>query len=278
MIDIQISKEISNLINTELLSISNSDVYNLLGKEIKVADLNQIFKSLLQNKSQLKNVGIDLPLSFGDYHSAINKTMVVALDPKRNDKSNAIHNKKTPVEISIGSIFSLHTEEGKNTGKNCYWEFVSHLTNSSFVYLTDIYKIYYVSKDSLGQKLLSNKDSDFTEKNKPAYEKNISILKAEIKIINPNRIITLGKDARESVIKIMEIETNDEEVHIKKDNIEFIFLPHISTTVTQSIKTIGDLYRGLGIITKNDEILQIGNELISNRSIPNILNPIELNH
>ena len=46
MIDIQISKEISNLINTELLSISNSDVYNLLDKEIKVADLNQIFKSL----------------------------------------------------------------------------------------------------------------------------------------------------------------------------------------------------------------------------------------
>ena len=208
MIDIQISKEISNLINTELLSISNSDVYNLLDKEIKVADLNQIFKSLLQNKSQLKNVGIDLPLSFGDYHSAINKTMVVALDPKRNDKSNAIHNKKTPVEISIGSIFSLHTEEGKNTGKNCYWEFVSHLTNSSFVYLTDIYKIYYESKDSLGQKLLSNKDSDFTEKNKPAYEKNISILKAEIKIINPNRIITLGKDARESVIKIISNKIN----------------------------------------------------------------------
>jgi hypothetical protein len=140
--------------------------------------------------------------------------------------------------------------------------------------LTDIYKIYYESKDSFGQKLLSNKDTDFTEKNNPAYEKNISILKEEIKIINPNRIITLGKDARDSVIKIMDIETSDEEVHVSKDNIEFIFLPHISTTVTQSIKTIGDLYRGLGIITKNDKILQIGKELISNKNIPNILNPL----
>jgi hypothetical protein len=278
-LDLSVKSSISELINAELLVGKFNDIYTILDNDIKISELNEVFKQLLQSKSQISNIGIDLPLSFGDYSSMNFKTVVVALDPKRNDKSNKNQNQdKENPSISVGSIFNLHTDEGKNTGKNCYWEFVSHLTNSSFVYLTDIYKIYYESKDSLGQKLLSNKDSDFTEKNKPAYEKNISILKEEIKFINPNRIITLGKDARESVIKIMEIETNDEEVHIKKDNIEFIFLPHISTTVTQSTKTIGDLYRGLGIITKNDKILQIGNELISNKSIPNILNPIELNH
>jgi hypothetical protein len=37
MIDIHISKEISNLINTELLSVSNSYTHNLLEKELKVA-------------------------------------------------------------------------------------------------------------------------------------------------------------------------------------------------------------------------------------------------
>ena len=271
MIDIQISKEISNLINTELLSISNSDVYNLLDKEIKVADLNQIFKSLLQNKSQLKNVGIDLPLSFGDYHSAINKTMVVALDPKRNDKSNAIHNKKTPVEISIGSIFSLHTEDGKKTGKNSYWEFISYISKSGFVYVTDIYKIYYETKDETGQILLSNKDKAFIASNEPPYVQNVSILKKEIEIVNPNRIIMLGKDAKNAVIKILDLPGNNDEVILKHNGKEFVFLPHISATVTRNIKTIGDLYKGLGVITNQKEITSIGVDLLVNRRIEDIL-------
>lgn len=271
-VSLSIKSAISELINTELLSGKFDDIYTTLDKDIKISDLNNVFEHLLQSKSKVSNIGIDLPLSFGDYIPTNFKTLVVALDPKRNDKSNKTQNQnKDNPSISVGSIFSLHTDAGKNTGKNCYWEFVSHLTQFGFVYLTDIYKIYYESKDPLGQKLVSNKDSDFIEKRKPAYEKNISILKEEIKIIQPHRIITLGKDARESVIKIMGIETSDEEINIKKDNIEFIFLPHISTTVTQSIKTIGDLYRGLGIITKNDTIFKIGNELISNKNITNIL-------
>ena len=275
-LDPSLKASISELINAELLIGKFNDIYTILDNDIKISELNEVFKQLLQSKSQISNIGIDLPLSFGDYSSMNCKTVVVALDPKRNDKSNKYQNQdKQNPSISVGSIFNLHTDEGKNTGKNCYWEFVSHLTNSSFVYLTDIYKIYYESKDSFGQKLLSNKDSDFTEKNKPAYEKNISILKEEIKIINQNRIITLGKDARNAVLRIFDdIQIDKEEIQCSHKGIEYIFLPHISTTVTQSIKTIGDLYRGLGIITKNDEILQIGNELISNRSIPNILNPI----
>jgi hypothetical protein len=42
--------------------------------------------------------------------------------------------------------------------------FVSYLTQSNFVYLKDIYKIYYQTKDKNGQNLLSNKDRSFTEK------------------------------------------------------------------------------------------------------------------
>lgn len=271
MIDIPIGKEISNLINKALLSVSNSDIHTLLEKELKIADLNQIFKSLLQNKSQLKNVGIDLPLSFGDYNSSSHKTMIVALDPKRNDKSNAIHNKKTPVEISIGSIFSLHTENGKKTGKNSYWDFISYISKSGFVYVTDIYKIYYETKDEAGQILLSNKDKAFIASNEPPYVQNVSILKKEIEIINPNRIITLGKDAKNAVIKILDLPGNNDEVMLKHNGKEFVFLPHISTTVTQSIKTIGDLYKGLGIITNQKEITSIGVDLLANRRIVDIL-------
>ncbi|MFN6039059.1 MAG: hypothetical protein ACK452_11380, partial [Bacteroidota bacterium] len=187
-LDLSVKSSISELINVELFVGKFDDIYTTLDNDIKITELNEVFMLLLKSKPKISNIGIDLPLSFGDYNSINFKTLVVALDPKRNDKSNKTQNQdKENPSISVGSIFNLHTDEGKNTGKNCYWEFVQHLTKSSFVYLTDIYKIYYESKDSLGQKLLSNKDSDFIEKRKPAYEKNISILKEEIKIINPNR-------------------------------------------------------------------------------------------
>ncbi len=268
-----IKSDISKLLNVELLAGKFDDVYDIIDNDIKINELNKVFVELLQNKSHISNIGIDLPLSFGEINSTNNSTIVVALDPKRNNKSNKIQNQnKENPSISVGSIFNLHSEAGKNTGKNCYWDFVSYLTKSSFVYLTDIFKIYYEFTDSTGQKILSNKDPDFTQKSNVAYEKNISILKEEIRIINPKRIITLGKDARESVIKIMDIKTENNEIQIISNDKEFIFLPHISTTVTQSIKTIGDLYKGLGILTKNEEIFKIGSDLILNRDISKVLN------
>ncbi|MFN5385212.1 MAG: hypothetical protein ACK5CO_00160, partial [Bacteroidota bacterium] len=72
-------------------------------------------------------------------YTSTNKTMIIALDQKRN--------KQDSKAVSVSSMFCFHTEDGKNTNKNNYWNFVSCLAKSSFFYLTDIYKIYYKTKD-----------------------------------------------------------------------------------------------------------------------------------
>lgn len=255
-----ISENVSDLIIKKLLSenFKENEVYNLLDKSISIDDLNVIFKDLLRSKSYLRNIGLDLPLWFGNYNSSI-RTVAVALDPKRNRQENNI--------ITVGSIFSLHTSEGKNTNKNDYWNFISYLADTGFVYLTDIYKIYYETKDEKGQFLLSNKDKSFVENE--CYEQNKSILEDEIlRIVKPNRIITLGNDAARAVKRIKDIKTNNIQFH--HDGIDYIFLPHISRTVTQSIKTIGNLYKGLGIISQQPEIEHIGDSIIKNSELKNI--------
>jgi hypothetical protein len=112
--------------------------------------------------------------------------MVVALDPKRNKQENR--------DITIGSVFSLHTTEGKINNRNDYWNFVWYLSQTGFVYLTNKYKIYYETKNEKGQNLISNKDKSYIEKG--CFQQNKSILEDEIlNIVKPNQIITLGVDA-----------------------------------------------------------------------------------
>ena len=218
-----------------------------------------------------KNVGIDFPITFGDYVSSPNRTMIVALDPKRNDLVNAKQNAEVPKTISLNSVFSLHSEGGRQNSRNSYWSFVSYISRTSFVYLTDVYKIYYQTNDASGKALVSNKDKEFVDSNRAPYQHNKLILEKEIEIIKPNRIITLGKDARNTVLRALDVPVENDDVLIVHGGIEFLFLPHISTTVTQSIKTIGDLYVGLGLLTNNEVISRIGFGLLANRPIEELL-------
>jgi hypothetical protein len=118
-LDLSVKSSISELINVELFVGKFDDIYTTLDNDIKITELNEVFMQLLKSKPKISNIGIDLPLSFGDYNSINFKTLVVALDPKRNDKSNKTQNQdKENPSISVGSIFNLHTDEGKNTGKS----------------------------------------------------------------------------------------------------------------------------------------------------------------
>jgi hypothetical protein len=38
-------------------------------------------------------------------------------------------------------------------------------------------------------------------------------------------------------------------IQFQQDGIQYIFLPHAARTVTQSIKTIVNLYKGIGLAT-----------------------------
>lgn len=223
---------------------------------LRVENLNPDLQLLLNSKSVLKNCGIDLPLWFGELNCA-QRLIIVALDPKRN---------QTTKEITLGSVFSLHTAEGRSTLRNNYWNFIEPLTKQGFVYVTDIFKLYYETMSEAKRSiLLSNKDKSHIEPGTPSGKLYKKILEEEIAIIRPTRIITLGNEAAAAVKKIRNISTSD--LAFRDVNTEYIFLPHISTTVTQSIKTIGNLFKGVGMINGDEMIASIGENILRNKNL-----------
>ena len=220
-------------------------------KELEIGDLKGV-TDFLNSKTDLKNLGIDFPIYFGNHTQNKNKIMIVAMDAKR---TNQIGKK-----IVLGSVFNLHNYKGRTTNENDYWKFVEPLLEDNFVYLTDIFKIYY--ETSITQKgskstLLSNKDKDYTTGKH--LQLNKTILEQEINLVKPNSIIALGNEAASALRSIQEIPNKDN--YLTKNGIEYIFMPHISRTVTQSIPTIANLFISLGKIKKIEEFERLGNEI-----------------
>jgi uracil-DNA glycosylase len=210
------------------------------------------YGDLLNNKPT-ENLGIDLPIYFGDYNSQ-RKIMIVAMDPKRNGQLDD--------SISVGSVFALNQKKDRETKTNDYWNFIEPLTNNAFVYLTDIYKLYYESsvlKNNKQTKILSNKDPEFISKMSVPFNTNKLILEAEINLIKPDTIISLGNESANALKMISNIKTTN--LDIIHNGISYLFMPHISRTVTQSIPTIANLFIAMGKIKKDDEFESLGNQI-----------------
>lgn len=256
-------RKVSQVLNKKLLS-SNIDIVALYHQMINGCSDEKIIRSsdffisindvfgygaLLLNK-ELENLGIDLPIYFGDENSN-KRVMIVAMDAKRNGQS---HNK-----ISIGSVFSLDEKNARETNRNDYWNFIEPMTHNTFVYLTDIFKIYYETySDNNGKKtkLLSNKDKEYIDKKSHSYLTNKSILELEIQLVKPDTIISLGHESAHALKMIQSIDTNDLEV--TQNGIRYLFMPHISRTVTQSIPTIANLFITMGKLKNDSEMIQLG--------------------
>ena len=69
-------------------------------------------------------------------------------------------------------------------------------------------------------------------------------------------IITLGKEAADAIKETQGI--SNREVHLMKEGVEYIFMPHISKTVTQNIPTVANLFIALGKIKKNKILEELG--------------------
>lgn len=170
----------------ENLKLKNIDVfYNFL-------------KAKINAKEDLKHIGIDFPIYFGSLSENNNKIMIVAMDPKRDEGGNEI--------VSLNSMFSLHSKkEGRETKKQDYWKFIKPILKNNFVYLTDVYKLYYLTsklnKKRERKPLLSNEDDKYTTKTIHS-----EILIEEILLVKPKLIIAYGNKAREECAKILGIE------------------------------------------------------------------------
>jgi hypothetical protein len=261
-------KNISNLLSTSLFSKNievdklyelmidsfNADLSNFLFSDLfPISDLGS-FSTFLTNKSTRPfNIGVDLPIYFGDPISN-SRIMIVAMDPKRLGQE--------PGVFSLGSVFSLHTNEGRTTRKNDYWNFIEPMITDNLVYLTDVYKLYYESFIEVNNRQVhqvSNKDKAFIGKNTIPFNINKEILEKEIELVKPTKIIALGKEAASALKQIQDLKIKGTEIYFKHNQIEYIFMPHIARTVTQNISTIANLFVAMGKL-KNDQQLEIVGE------------------
>jgi len=120
-------------------------------------------------------VGIDVPSYFNHSNNGERKKviMIVGIDPKRSG-GDLQH------KISIGTPF------GFNSGKTKpYWDLVQRLIDKNFtIYLTDTYKVYFKNGNRQSYTI-----REFTN---PKPDIHQEIFAEEIKIVNPDLIVTLG--------------------------------------------------------------------------------------
>jgi uracil-DNA glycosylase len=239
-----------------MISAYDTPQSNSLFSEVRtLSELVNFHKFLETKEEQPFNIGIDLPIYFGD-PSSNHKIMIVAMDPKRTGQEPGVY--------SLGSVFSLHTNEGRSTKKNDYWKFIEPMISENFVYLTDIYKLYYESFSEVnGRKthVVSNKDKSFIRKDTVPFKINKQILDAEINIVQPTKIIALGKEAANALKLIKGIKNSESEICFNQEGIEYVFMPHIARTVTQNISTIANLFVAMGKIKNDKQMENIGNQI-----------------
>lgn len=205
--------ELINIIDKEVLKNTDNKIQSIYEKwnSENLTDEKSkaviIKKELLRNENQkipideVKLLGIDLPSWYGDYSSK-NKIMIIGIDPMRGSKDFKDASAEETNDILIGTPYAYHIKKVRSGRKNKnYTQFIDSLINdNNFIYLTDVYKTFFVhtdveKKDIRSYKYYGKEEKKLNNSNK----KNIirkSIIKTlyeEIKLINPTIIITLGE-------------------------------------------------------------------------------------
>ena len=165
------------------------------------------------------NLAIDLPIYLVNKSSKVN-VMICAMDPL------SYHCEKG--KIGIWNPFSILRNPEKHKGSDASnYAFFNTLKNNFNLYITDVYKLYFMYE---GKK--SNKISDYKK-----LKVHKAILEQEIKIIKPEFILTLGKPSKAALLNIFSsdlvslIPTSIEGVEVyevKNPDLKIICLPHIS--------------------------------------------------
>jgi hypothetical protein len=232
---------------------------------IETRDLVNFGDFLESKNEQIKNIGIDFPILFE--HPGKPRLAIIAMDPKRNDT----HGIKT-AQVLLGSVFALNNPSNRSTNRNDYWDFIEPLLADYSVYLTDVYKIYYDTKGINNQKV-SNKDKLFKNKmilGKDGVTINIHkyLLDLELEYIfreansQQHLMIAMGKEAELAICELLAIKKEKDAVFVSHGQINILFIPHISRTVTQSIKTISKLYEAIGLLKNMRKKDNSGDEYI----------------
>lgn len=236
MLTVSIPNEIKSLLEEKLINTRGRIDYiykwldNHFKKEFFLQQDNKIesihldvamfsdFFSILKEK-KIRTIGIDFPiyLSKGGNKPTL---MVCALDPLRNE----IENKTSTTKVDFWVPFSI-INNPINQAKHSEKEnliFFHTLLNSYDLYITDIYKIFYREGN-----MKSNSLSDFK-----SLLIHKEILENEIRIIQPDAILTLGNTNRDIISNLYNITPPKwtEEVFMTnlEEKLKIVMIPHIS--------------------------------------------------
>lgn len=248
-----------------------NEIIPILSKiiDLNTEELNEIYTEIAQARNELEwsktkdsdllvnffnsfkesyGLGIDLPIWF-NWGSLKEKAMIIGRDPQRNHDDN---------RLIIGTPFSVANKGGREAKNNQYWRFIKPLLSNNRIYITDVFKLF--TKNPIDKKRLK-------QNKKLHYE----ILNEEIFKVDPNRIITIGKDAKLAILSIYQkeltehnLEENTSYVKVSND-LEFFFVPHISNLVLQNFIPIANLFVSIGKLRKNKKWGQIGLTILNEK-------------
>lgn len=213
------SEKILNLISEKILDYNLNDlkdIYKMFDsgetKSIPRSKTKNIYNDFLKEEGVI-NKQFDLPYYF-DFKKE--KTiMIIGMDAKAKHEGDF---------IVLSTPYYLQSKDGRETNKNDYWKIISILSNHYNIYLTDVYKAYFVSTD------ISNSIPLYTKNNLHS-----EILKQEMKETNPSAIICWGKDSRDIVSEIVGVKLLDS---ITKDS----NYPYFCNEEFKDVKLIATLH------------------------------------
>ena len=241
----EVIKSLLNIQLKEYEKLQYLIIENLVNKDLTFDNLKEFVfsKSVLNitKSADFELTGIDIPIWLKGNCKTGNRVIIVAQDPKRNEKSFKKFSADIKEQLIVWTPFSY---QEKNNSVNVYWKIIDEIVSkSSMVYITDLNKIWYNNKKI--DKSISNE----------LFNLYFEILQKEInEFVKPDIIIAFGKKA---LCALCELDIN----------VKPIYFPHPSKNNTHKEsyfqKKIGkDVY---DIIKKNeDSLFSLYQKLIEN--------------
>lgn len=149
--------------------------------------------------------------------------MIIGMDAKSDRRKG---------DVLLSTPYNLHHSDAKATKKNQYWDIIKILLGKYNIYLTDLYKSYFVITELDGSRIISNTIQSYTQN--PIHK---NLLESEIETVNPEGILCWGKDSRTAVSELLEIKLKDSRISyddvregytISNKKTKFISTPHPS--------------------------------------------------
>lgn len=137
-------------------------------------------------------LGIDLPIWFNEQEFGKSKIMLLGIDPLRNKKIFKEYKAIEESQVIIGTPYAIHDKRMRSGRSKNYWTFIENLLENNFVYVTDIFKTFFL----INENSIIRSYNFYKTSNK--YSNNL--LRKEIELIKPDLIITLGAESYRNLL------------------------------------------------------------------------------